>query len=138
MDTFFEDFCTKAKDVADAAAKKTGELVEISKYKIEASKINSEIRRTYEQLGSSVYSMVKGGYDNQELVNSLAEDIDELFMRLDAVNEKLSELKNAIICPVCGKTNAKDSMYCSKCGSKLQNSAKECDCDCCADDSDAE
>lgn len=125
MDTFFEEFCVKAKDIADAAAKKTGELVEISKYKLEATKINSEIKKLYEQLGSSVYSMVKGGYDNQELVNGLAEDIDELFMRLDAVNEKIADLKNAVVCPVCGKNNVKDSMYCTKCGTKLRTEFSE-------------
>lgn len=116
----FDDFVLKAKDIADAATKKTGELYEISKYKYECIKINGEVKKLYEQLGSSVYSMVKGGYDNHELVESLTEEIDECLDRLREINEIIADLKDTVVCPICGAKNAVDNAYCAKCGSKLK------------------
>lgn len=135
MTSFFDAFVEKARDVADAATKKTGEIVEISKYKLESVKINNEIEELYEQLGSAVYSMVKGGYDNPELIEGLTEDIDELMMNLDALNEKINDMKNVIHCNVCGSRNSVDNFYCAKCGSKLKadfeaDQAYEADCEC--------
>lgn len=117
LDSIFE----KAKDVAGVATKKTGEIVEISKYKLESVRINNAIEKLYEKLGSAVYSMVKGGYDNQDLIEGLTEEIDELLMRLDAVNDKISDMKDISRCPACGSKNAGDNYYCVKCGSKLKS-----------------
>ena len=119
--SMFDDFVLKAKDIADAAGKKTTELYEISKYKYECIKINGEIKRLYEQLGSSVYSMVKNGYDNNDLIDSLTEEIDEHLQRLKEINNIIADKKNQIACPVCGAKNNIDSSYCSKCGSRLRS-----------------
>lgn len=130
----FDDLVLKAKDLADAASKKTGELYEISKYKCECIKLNGELKKLYEQLGSSVYSMVKNGYDNDELVHSLTEEIDERMNRLKEVNAMIAEIKDYITCPVCECKNSLDSSYCNKCGSKLkpsQKAAAETCADCC-------
>lgn len=115
----FDDLCGKAKDVADAAGKKTGEIVELTKYKMKASQLHSDIRAAHEKLGSAVYSMVKADYENPELINSMAEEIDELMAKLKEIEDKISELKRVVKCPCCGANNAQDSSYCSQCGCKL-------------------
>ena len=63
----WEEIWDKTKDVANAAGKKTGEIVEISKYKIQVAQINGDIRSQYEKLGNAVYNMVKADYENPEL-----------------------------------------------------------------------
>lgn len=115
----FDDLCGKAKDVADAAGKKTGEIVELTKFKMKESQLHSDIRTAHEKLGSAVYSMVKADYENPELINSMAEEIDELMAKLKEVEDKISELKRVVKCPCCGANNAQDSSYCSQCGCKL-------------------
>lgn len=117
----FDDFVIKAKDVADVATKKTGELYEISKYKYETIKINGDLKKLYERLGKSVYSMVKENYNNEDLVNSLTSEIDELLARLDVLKEKIAETKHVRVCKACGTNNPEDSIYCSKCGSKIKS-----------------
>lgn len=116
----FDDLVLKAKDFADAAGKKTADLYEISRYKYECIKLNGELRGLYEQLGSSVYSMEKGGYRNEELIEALCEEIDENLDRLKAINALIADKKNLAICPVCGAKNAVDNSYCAKCGSKMR------------------
>ena len=64
----FDDLLLKAKTVANAAGKKTGELVEVSKLKLEAVQINSDIQKAYERLGSVVYEQEKTGADNNDLI----------------------------------------------------------------------
>lgn len=93
MNPYFEEFLDKAKDLAEVAGKKTEKMVEVSKYKLESVRLNNEIKKAYERLGSSVYAMMKDGYENQELVEGIVDDIDELMLRLDAVTEKLAELR---------------------------------------------
>ncbi len=125
----FDEFVLKAKDIADAAGKKTNELYEISKSKYECIKLNGEIKKLYEQLGSSVYSMVKGGYDNDELVDSLTEEIDECMEQLRLINEELAQRKNERVCPACAAKNPMDNFYCAKCGTKLKREEKPADPD---------
>lgn len=117
--SFFDDFLGKTKGVADAAGKKTGELVEISKLKLQCVQLNSDIRERYEKLGSAVYSMVKSDYENPELVNSMVEEITELLDKLNETSEKIADIKNISICTCCGAKNPPENCYCSKCGSRL-------------------
>lgn len=119
--SMFDDFVLKAKDICDTATRKTEELYEISRYKYECIKLNGEIKKLYEQLGSSVYSMVKGKYDNDELIDSLTEEIDEHMERLKEINGILSGMQDVEVCPVCGAKNEAGNRYCAKCGSKLHD-----------------
>lgn len=121
MNYFFDNFVDKAYSVVDAASKKTGEMVELSKYKMEAIKTNNQIEKLYEQLGKAVYSTIKSSYQNDELVDGITEEIDELLMRLDALNEKISEMKKMTRCPACGAKNQPENYFCSRCGSRLKS-----------------
>ena len=122
MTSIFDSIFEKAKGVADTAAKKTGELVELSKYKIESVRINNEIEKLHQKLGSVVYLMVKGGYENRDLIEGLSEEIDENMMRLEAINEKIGEMSELHYCHVCGTKNANDNCFCVKCGTKIRDS----------------
>ncbi len=121
----FDDFLGKAKDVADAAGKKTGELVEISKLKLQCVKLNSAIKERYEKLGSAVYSMKKSDYENPELISSMVEEITELLDKLNETSEKIADIKNISICSCCGAKNPPENVYCAKCGSKLDGTKGE-------------
>ncbi|WP_077533694.1 zinc ribbon domain-containing protein [Massiliimalia massiliensis] len=117
MDEVFE----KAKDAVNIAAKKTEEVVNISKLKLETVKVNNEIKSLYEKLGRSVYqSRGKSGNSNEDTVHSLCEEIDELLSKLDALNKEIAELKNVTVCPGCGQNNPKENVYCSKCGARIK------------------
>lgn len=121
----FDNFIEKAKDVCDVATKKTGEFVEVSKIKLDCISINNEIKRLYEKLGSCIYSMVKANYENQDVVDSIIEEIDDCKKQLHILNQKLSELKNINVCTGCGFKNPKENYYCAKCGSRIKSEFTE-------------
>ncbi len=133
----FDDIYEKAKSVVDATAKKTSDMVEISKLKIEAAKVERAISSRYEELGSNVYLMKKGDDYDEELVNYICTEIDELKDTLAELKGIIADKRNMVICPECGAKNAKGSIFCSKCGDKLTKEA-ETTCEACVKETVAE
>ncbi len=120
-----EDIFDRAKQVADAAGKKTSELVGISKLKLSAMQLGNEIRELYRKLGGAVYSMTKADYENPELVAALVEEIDEKREALQKLRDQIAMLQKAKACPCCQTKNHKDAAYCQRCGSKLPDAESD-------------
>lgn len=121
MTNMFDEIIVKAKDVADVAGKKTGEVIELSKYKVECIKLNNDINKLYEKLGNAVYSMNKSGYENKELITSISSDITLKLEELSTMADKIAKMKEYVICKTCGNKNLMKSYYCDKCGSRIKN-----------------
>ncbi len=118
-----------AKDFADKAVTKTGEVVEVSKLRLELSKQQGRLRGLYQRLGSSVYSMKEKDYEDPDLIDNLCQDIKENLKIQKKLQGQIAALKKMSVCPVCGSRNPMDSIYCNQCGSRLkqefQQNAKE-------------
>ncbi len=110
----------KAKEIYDAAAKKTGDVVEISKLKLDAMKINGEIKELYEKLGEAVYISKKDDIDCTEAVSIISEQIDNLNDKLIDLNAEIADRQNVNYCAECGAKNPIDNTFCGKCGTKVQ------------------
>ena len=115
----FDDVVDKAKDIAETAGKKAEKVVEVSKLKLRVSQINSEAKKAYEKLGSAVYHMKKANYEDEGLIASVVEEVDELYAERAKIEARLASLKNQVICDTCGAKNPEDAVYCVKCGSRL-------------------
>lgn len=137
-----------AKNVVDFAEKKTDSVVELSKLKYQSSQLNNELRSLHEKLGSAVYSMMKSEYNNRELIDSLASEIEEVQNALQGVNQKIAEKRELKLCPACGVRNDKEALYCMKCGNRLvtvpdvepaaEEAEKTCGCGCCCGNEEKE
>lgn len=114
-----ESILNKAKDAAEAAGRKTGELVDVTKLKMEIAKNERELATTYEGLGRLAYDAKKGADDQSELMDSCVLHIDELTELLLNQREKLAEMKNAVRCNACGVLNEQDATFCKACGERL-------------------
>ncbi len=117
--SLFEDVVINAKSAVNVVGKKAGQIVDISKLRINAADLNNEISKRYESLGRMVYESKKTGNDSSDLVSECIVAIDDLYEQLDAVNEQLIAMKAKQVCKSCGQENAQDADYCSKCGHKL-------------------
>jgi len=118
----FDRFMNKAKDVADVAVHKTNEVVEISKLKIQALKLNNSISKAYEELGSVYYNHVKFNGSSEMLHNCVAE-IDRLLKEHEALSDAMQEVgkQPAIYCSACGRELGRETAYCSRCGSPVSH-----------------
>lgn len=123
----FEEVVVNVKSAVDAIGRKTGELVGVSKLKINEAEINNDIKKAYEKLGKLVYENKKLGVSQNDvyIYDECIKKIDELNLQLEAVRKEISKNDNKVFCNHCGCKNAKESCYCCKCGYKLESN---CEC----------
>lgn len=120
-----DELFDKAKNAVNIAAKKTNDVVELSKLKLDSVKLNNEINSMYEKLGRSVYNMRHDDLVNENVMRNLCEEIDELLEKLAGITDQIAEKKNVTVCEVCGTENVRDNCYCCKCGTKLHVECEE-------------
>ena len=109
----------KAISVANVAGKKTEELVEASKLKLQEVSVNADLQDCYEKIGSLVYRSKKSGEDNEQAIEQLVEQADVLLEQLAQLQSKREEIKKMKKCPNCGASCSVDSHFCSRCGMVL-------------------
>ena len=111
---------SELKSTADKVAKKSGELVEISKIKLNMVTTKSEIGTNFKVLGELVYlAQRNANEENTEKIEETIKKIDELYEKLSELTELSSALKNEKICVFCGKSNPIDQPFCGGCGQKI-------------------
>ena len=116
----FSNFIYKTKAAASAATKKTGNAVELSKLKLKAMQLRSQIQSTYERIGTLTYEQEKTFSDNRELIDVCIKEIDDLFVQLNEVNVAISDIKDGVKCPGCSALNDAGVIYCKKCGVNIK------------------
>lgn len=114
-----EEAVIKAKGAADYAGKKTGEFVELSKFRVAAAETEKKIESEYMELGKMVYKAAKEHADCTDYVQEKAAAIDLLFAKHEELLEKINSLKKIRKCPECAFENQSDANFCIKCGTKL-------------------
>lgn len=114
-----DDVVINAKTAAEAVGKKAGQIVDVSKLRINVAELNAEISKRFEALGDYVYENSREKLaEDAEALGKMAE-IDELMNQRDALTKELVDKQNKVVCPVCGKQSPTTAQYCSNCGTKL-------------------
>lgn len=115
MDEVFE----RARDLADAAGKKTGEWVSLAKLKWEWNENERVLGETLKRIGCLVYKAARGGASAEEELNALLEEVDALRETSRELMQKMDDIRRTRHCRACGKNNPDDAEYCLACGRKL-------------------
>ena len=118
--SIFEDVILNARSAMDAVGKKAGQVIDISKLKLATVDLKSELAQKFQILGNVVYEEKITGKDFTKNKNELIEKITELKAQLDSINDIIANNSQKVKCPVCGTYNAKNSVFCNKCGEKIE------------------
>lgn len=115
---FLENLGKKVGEAAQAAAKKSGELVEITKLNVNIGSEEDKIQKLYTQIGKTVYEKygASGVADSDVKDNCEAIKVHE--QNIKALRDKIQEVKNVKSCTSCGAEMDKGQLFCSKCGAK--------------------
>ncbi len=118
-----DDIIINAKTAATTVGVKAGQIKEYSKLKYSESGIKGEINKKKQELGEYVYKCTLTGDIDNEKLQKMVDDITELEENLQITREMLTIAKNKVVCNSCKAENDKDSVFCCKCGKKLNKNS---------------
>ncbi|MBS4785240.1 MAG: zinc ribbon domain-containing protein [Clostridiales bacterium] len=117
--SFMDKMIYSAKNMANAASEKAGEVYEIGRLKLQLVSLNGDLEKAYTQLGRLEYDQKKNGNDNSLLITACVSEIDSIHEDIDSLTAEISEATGEKICPHCSESVAADAAYCPKCGARL-------------------
>lgn len=115
---FLENLGKKVGEAAQAAAKKSSELVEITKLNVNIGSEEDKIQKIYTQIGKAVYEKYSATGVVDTDVTESCEAIKVHEQNIKALKEKIMEVKSVKQCVSCGTEMDRAQLFCSKCGTK--------------------
>ena len=110
----------KAAVLAKGAVKTSGMVVETVKSNLAIADKESETTKIFRQLGAIVYEAYKDGSEvNSDEIAEKCAKLDEYFAEIEALRDKVSDLKNTKICDKCKAKVKADFKFCPVCGEKM-------------------
>ena len=125
MNNDFNAIFSTVKGWANAAGKKTEEVMETSKIKLKMVSISSELSKAYEELGELVYQAAKKNDTVGSEMDEIMDKIDSLLQQMRELENKVGDIKKVRICPNCNANCPADSRFCSRCGVILSTMISE-------------
>lgn len=118
--SLFENITKKVSNTAKAAAKKSSDLVEVTKLNMSISTEEGKIQSTYGEIGKTVYEAYTKGEDIPEAFKELCDKIKSYEDNIKDLKEKILLLKNTKACPSCGTELEVEIAFCPNCGTKQE------------------
>ncbi len=116
---FAEKTGVAATQAAQNASKVAGDMAQATKLNLQIFDLNTECEVLYKEMGKLVYDIHLGIDVEQDAMDKYLSEVDEIRARIDNLRLQLSQTKQQVTCPVCGKTCQKDDVYCASCGAML-------------------
>lgn len=121
----FENFTRKVTETAKAAAKKSSDLVEVTKLNMSIGSEEDKIEKVYKEIGKIVYENYANGGNVEDAFIEKCKEIASYENNIKEMRNKVRELKNVKTCPSCGEELDLEVMFCSKCGTKQETPQEE-------------
>lgn len=117
---FFEKLKSTISTTAKSAAKKSNEIVEITKLKMAISGAEADIARLMRDIGELVYEGYKGEMEaDAGEMEELCTQIDAKYAEIADAKDQLRTLKKLKQCPVCLEESDPEAAFCARCGNKF-------------------
>ena len=120
---FLENLGKKVGEAAQAAAKKSGELVETTKLNVNIGSEEDKIQKLYTQIGKTIFEKYSATGTVDQDVQENCEAIKVHGQNIKSLKEKIMEVKNVKSCVSCGTEMDRAQIFCSKCGTRNEVAA---------------
>lgn len=105
-------------DTAQSAAKKSAEMLEVTKLNMSIQSEQDKIKAVKSEIGDIVFKKFSQGLNIEADLLEACGKITALQQNIDAIHKKIAELKNIKLCSTCGAELELNTVFCPKCGSK--------------------
>jgi NADH pyrophosphatase NudC (nudix superfamily) len=122
---FFDNLSKKVSDAAKTAAKKSGDLVEVTKLNRAISTEEEKARGIYLDIGKTVFTMFQNGQISDDNLMAFCRQIAEINNNIELIKEKILDIKDLNICPTCKHEVEQGTLFCPKCGAKIEEHDQE-------------
>jgi len=109
-----------AGKAAETAGRKTEEMVEIAKFKMQIFSLENDCDALFKDIGKSVYVTHTGDEIQPEEIEKRISELDEKYAQIAALRAKIELARPKRKCPACGRECDKDDAYCGGCGGALE------------------
>ena len=123
----FEDLGKTISSAAENVGKKTEAFLEMQKIRAQIHSAQRSVEKSYKDLGELIYQRYDAGEGVDCEVAVICEDISQLMMSIVELKSELAAKRGRKICPVCQAEVEEASVYCMKCGSKMEDAAADDD-----------
>lgn len=117
---FIKNITKKVTETAKVAAKKSGDMVELTKLKMNISSEEDKIEKEYVQMGKIVFETYEKGEKVGEEFEAHCEKIVSYRENINAMKDQILKLRNVKVCPECGAELESEVLFCAKCGMKQE------------------
>lgn len=117
--SILDKFSQKISDTAKATAKKSGDIVELTKANLALSSEEEKLNKKYLLIGELVYNIYAKGQKVPEEAEQACASADESKKTIDELKSKILQLKKLKKCAACGFESDTEALFCPKCGNKL-------------------
>jgi DNA-directed RNA polymerase subunit RPC12/RpoP len=115
----FDNLGKKIGDLATTTAKKSGEMIEVTKINLNINTEEDSIKKLYSEIGNYCYELFQQGPFQDGRINDLCSQIKTHKDKIQELKEKIYSVKGIVICKNCGAEIDNNTPFCSKCGSKI-------------------
>ena len=115
---FLENLGKKVGEAAQAAAKKSGELVETTKLNVSINSEEDKVQKLYAQIGKAVFEKFNSSGIADSDCKEACEAIKVHEQNIKNLKEKILDVRGVKLCVSCGNEMDKAQLFCAKCGTK--------------------
>lgn len=110
----------KAAALAQDAAKKSGDLVEVTKLNLKIGSEESKIEKSFIEIGKAVLAAYKTGSEVSPEIWTTCDNIKASEAVIAGLKARICEIKKIKVCEGCGAEIAAVSSFCAVCGAKVR------------------
>jgi ribosomal protein L40E len=116
----FDNLTRRVSDTAKAAAKKSSELVEVTKLNMNIGSEEDKIEKLYGKIGKMIYERYGAEEEVDDELRELCDKISAHMAGIGDMREKILELKKVKKCPNCNAEIEIAMAFCPRCGTKQE------------------
>jgi CHASE3 domain sensor protein len=115
----FDNTVQKAKDAFDIVFKKTEDLVNVGKQRLNLANLNNKLNKAYASLGKLQFELIKDLDNENSAVASYVSEIKKLKSDIKNLMDEIDSAEGKITCSKCNAKSPAKSLFCSNCGERL-------------------